>query len=159
VWRRWLFLPIAALVFGADYLTKWLIRTNLPVGYQSPEVLHFRIINITNTGSAFGLFTNQSFILTIVAIVGIIIILTFYRRIGATSKLAGIAIGLILGGALGNLIDRIFRGRITDFIYFRFWGDFYWPAFNVADSSLSIGIIILIWFIITTMTKKDEQKA
>jgi signal peptidase II len=159
VWRRWIFLAFSAVIVLFDQLTKNWIRTNFPLGYASPEVFHVRIINIENSGSAFGLFQNQSFILSIIAILGVIIILVFYRKLAALSWLATVAIGLVLGGAIGNLSDRIFFGHVTDFVYVRLWGDVMWPAFNVADSSLSIGIILLIWFIITTMIKKDETKA
>jgi signal peptidase II len=158
VWRRWFFLPIAAFIIAADQLTKFWIINSFPLGYQSAEVLHFSIVRVCNTGSAFGMFTDKSFILSIVAIAGIIVILVFYRKLGASSRLAGLAIGLVLGGAIGNLTSRIWQGCVTDFINFRFWGNFYWPAYNVADSCLTVGIILLIWFILTTMTKKDAPK-
>ncbi len=158
MWRRWIFVPIAAVIVVADLITKTWVRT-LPGDFHSPELLHFSIIHITNTGSAFGLFADQSFILTIIAIIGIIVVLVFYRKLGASNIVAGVAIGLILGGAIGNLIDSIFYGKVTDWVLFRFWDEFYWPTFNVADSALTIGIIMLIVFIVTTMFKKDEQKA
>ena len=73
--------------------------------------------------------------------------------------LATVALGLVFGGAIGNQIDRIRFGAVTDFIYARLWGDFYWPAFNVADAAISVGMVLLIWFIITLSLKKDETKS
>jgi signal peptidase II len=156
---RWIFLGIALFIIAFDQLTKYLIRINIPVGTSLEEVWRFTIVNITNTGGAFGLFPGQAIVLTVLAFIGLILIFIFYRQISRTSLLATVALGLVFGGAIGNQIDRIRFGAVTDFLYARLWGNFYWPAFNVADSSISIGMILLIWFIIATSIKKDESQA
>jgi signal peptidase II len=115
------------------------------------------ITHIQNTGSAFGLITDQSFLLTIIAIVGLLVILLFYRHSLQSGVLSTIALGLIFGGALGNLIDRIRLGHVTDFIYVRLWDDVYWPAFNIADSAVTVGVIVLAIFLILGLKKKDGQ--
>ena len=85
---------------------------------------------------------------------GLVVILLFYRHLPQSNILSTIALGLLFGGAIGNLIDRIRFGHVTDFILVRLWGDFYWPAFNVADSAISIGVIVLIIFLLLGLTKK-----
>jgi signal peptidase II len=156
---RWLFIGIAAVIIALDQLTKYLIRISIPVGSSLEEVWRFTIVNINNTGGAFGLFPDQAIILTVLAFIGLIIIFIFYRQISRTSLLAGIALGLVFGGALGNQIDRIRFGAVTDFIYVRLWGDFYWPAFNIADSAITVGMILLIWFIVASTVKKDGSRS
>jgi len=109
-----------------------------------------------NTGSAFGLFANQAFLLSLVAIVGLVVILLFYRYLSEYSILGTFALGLVLGGAVGNLVDRFyFGGAVTDFIDVRLWHDFHWPVFNVADSAITIGTIALACFIFLAMKKEN----
>lgn len=117
--------------------------------------MRFSIAHVQNTGAVFGIFTNQAFLLTIIAIVGLVVILLFSRYLPQSNILSTIALGLLFGGAVGNLIDRIRFGYVTDFILFRLWGDFYWPAYNVADSAISVGVIVLIIFLLLGMIKKD----
>ena len=148
MWRKGAFLFVAVIVAVADQLTKSWIRTNLLPGESLPEIGPLVITHIGNTGSAFGLFTDQAFLLTLIAIVGLVVILFFFRYLPRTSILSSIALGLVFGGALGNLIDRVRIGHVTDFIYVRLWGDVYWPAFNIADSSISIGVVVLAIYLI-----------
>jgi len=155
VWKKWAFLFIAALVVVFDQITKSWIRTNLLPGESLPETFHISIIHAQNTGAAFGLFTNQSFILTIIAVIGLIVILFFYRYLSQSNILSNFALGLILGGELGNLTDRIRIGHVTDFIYVRLWNDVYWPAFNIADASITIGVFLLA-FLLLKGIKEDH---
>ena len=144
---RWsvLFFLIVLLVVAADQLSKIWIRSNLLVGQSLFEAGFFRITHVHNTGAAFGLFQGQSFLLTIVASVGIIVLLVYvlviYRRFPLLGKRLGRPVlGLVLGGAVGNLIDRLRFGYVTDFIDFGLW-----PAFNIADSAITIGVILLAY--------------
>ncbi len=160
-WRRSaaLFL-IALLVAAADQLSKNWIRSNLLVGQSYFETGFFRITHVNNTGAAFGLFQGQSFILTIVGMAGIAIFLVYtlviYR--GAPfldSMLNRAALGLVFGGTLGNLIDRLRFGQVTDFIDFSFW-----PAFNIADSAITVGVILFASSLLSVaITKKAGLSA
>ena len=85
------------------------------------------------------------------------VILFFYRYLPQHSVLGTVALGLIFGGATGNLTDRIRLGNVTDFIYVRLWDNVYWPAFNVADASITIGVIILAVFLLLGLKRKDGQ--
>jgi len=144
---RWnvLFFLIVLLVVAADQLSKIWIRSNLLVGQSLFEAGFFRITYVHNTGAAFGLFQGQSFLLTIVALVGITVLLVytlvFYRRFPLLdNRLGRPVLGLVLGGAVGNLIDRLRFGYVTDFIDVGLW-----PAFNLADSAITIGVILLAY--------------
>ena len=156
MWRRWFSLPIAAFVVIADQLTKSWIRANLLPGESFPEIGNLTITHIQNTGAAFGLFPNQTILLTIIAIAGLVVILFFFRYL-PQSILSSVTLGLIIGGDLGNLTDRIRLGQVTDFIYVRLWNDVYWPAFNVADSAITVGVIALAIFLLVGFKKKDDQ--
>jgi signal peptidase II len=158
-WNGLIFLLIAAAIVILDQLSKQWINANIPVGGALPEMGPLNIVNIQNTGSAFGLFPNQAFLLSVVAIAGLLVVLMFFRYFNELGFLGGIALSLIFAGALGNLIDRLRVGHITDFIYVRLWGNFFWPAFNVADSAITVGAISLAIIALVTMRKKDESKS
>jgi len=149
-WRNVVFGYVVLLVILADQLTKTWIRGSLARGQSLFDAGFFQIVHIHNTGAAFGIFKDQSLALTIVAFVGIVVILLLVfvlRRRWSffDSMLVSSAIGLVLGGTVGNLIDRLRLGHVTDFIDFKVW-----PAFNIADSAVTIGVIIIAYCILTS---------
>jgi signal peptidase II len=156
-WRGGLFLLIAACVVALDQVTKLWVRSTLTLYETVPVFGRLSLTNVRNTGSAFGLFVNQAFLLTLIAVVGVIAILLFYRYFSKSSMLGVSSLSLVFGGAVGNLIDRLRFGYVTDFILVRLWGDFYWPTFNVADSAISIGSIMLVVFIFLSFGKSDGR--
>ena len=158
-WRGGLFLLIAAFVVVTDQITKHWIRSNLSPDESLSEVGFVCITHVRNTGSAFGLFTNQAFLLSIVAVVGLVVILVFYRYLSSYSMLGTAALGLVFGGAIGNQIDRMRLGHVTDFIRVRLWDGVYWPTFNVADSAITVGVIVLACFIFWVLKKEDNSPA
>jgi len=115
------------------------------------------LTHVRNTGTAFGLFADQGFLLSVVAIVGLVAILLFYRNVSRVSSLGIMALGLVFGGAAGNLTDRLRMGYVTDFIDVRLYGNFHWPAFNVADSAISLGAICLACFILLELQKGERH--
>ena len=146
-WRNVVFFLTALVIVIADQLSKIWIRTNLALGQSLPDAGFPRLTHINNTGAAFGLFQGQSFPLTIVASVGVVAILVYailiYRRFPVfDNRLFWISLGLLLGGTIGNLIDRLRFGYVTDFIDFGFW-----PAFNIADSAVVVGVIIFAYLL------------
>ena len=141
-WRNGVFFLVALLIVITDQLSKIWIRTNLTVGQSLPEVGFPRLTHVSNTGAAFGLFHGQTFPLIIASFIGVAILLFyalfFYRRFPLLDNwIAWTGLSLVLGGTIGNLIDRLRFGYVTDFIDFGFW-----PAFNLADSSIVVGVII-----------------
>lgn len=138
-----MFFLIPFLIVVFDQLTKFLIRNYLALGQSAPAIKNLVYFTyIQNTGAGFGLFRSFNSALVWISIIIIGIILYNYGKI-VKNKTTTIALSLILGGAVGNLIDRIFLGYVIDFIDFRFW-----PAFNVADSAVTIGVLILIVYFI-----------
>ena len=135
----WTVALIAAAAIAADQFTKYLIRDNMRIGESWPQEGFFRLTHGTNTGSAFGLFQDQTLILTIASIIAIGFIIYYYRSQASHSWISRLTIGLLLGGAVGNLIDRLIAGRVTDFIDVGPW-----PIFNIADSCITVGIVVLI---------------
>ncbi len=136
------FLGLAVLVFALDQATKWLIVQWLREPGVSVPVLWpvFSLTYVTNTGAAFGLFANQNLLFIFIAVVVIAVILFFYRYLLADHLLLRVSLALQLGGALGNLLDRLRLGYVVDFLDFRVW-----PVFNVADSAITIGVLLLIY--------------
>ena len=134
-----LIILVVVVTFSLDQTSKYITIQNLSLGQSWPETGFFRFTHIANTGSAFGLFNNQNFILTVAAIFGIGILVYFYRSYQNPSFLTKISLGLVISGALGNLTDRILIGHVTDFIDIGPW-----YIFNIADASIVTGMIILI---------------
>lgn len=140
---------VAALVVVGDQLSKAYIRAHIPLAGEIPVIEGlFSIVHFTNTGGAFGLLAGADdswripFFLTVSAI-ALGVLFQFLRQIPAGHYLLLTALGGVLGGALGNLIDRALVGEVTDFLYFQ-WRGWAWPAFNVADSFISVGITLLL---------------
>lgn len=136
-WRPWI---ISGLTLAADQLTKALIVASFAPGESLPllpPILHLTYVQ--NTGAAFGLFKGQQalFVLLSLLVIGVIIWELAAKRVHAASTLWGS--GLVLGGAIGNLIDRLRLGYVIDFIDLRVW-----PVFNVGDSAITIGVALLI---------------
>ena len=136
---------VAGVIIALDQWTKWLVRENIEFGAQwLPEWLEWlspyaRIVHWYNSGAAFGMFQNGNLVFTILAILVIVAIIYYYPQVEAEDWTLKLAMGLQLAGAAGNLIDRLMVGKVTDFISV---GTF--PVFNVADSSISVGVIVLL---------------
>jgi signal peptidase II len=143
--RLGLFLIVAALVVTFDQLSKLWIRAHLALGESLSITGRLSLTYVGNTGSAFGLLANQTFLLIIIGIASLLLVLLFLRYLSQVTTLSMVSIGLIWGGAIGNLVDRLRFGYVTDFIYFRLWGSFHWPAFNVADAAITVGVFVLIY--------------
>ena len=130
----------ALFIVFLDHLTKWLIRKNLHLNHSVPLINNFLSLTyITNNGSAFGLFKGFNLFFIFFSIVVIGLILYFIRKIKENERLLQFLAGLLLGGTLGNLFDRLVYGSVIDFIDFRIW-----PVFNVADSAVTISVILLV---------------
>ena len=143
------------LVFSLDQITKAVIRLVLDLGESFPSEGTFRITHTFNTGSAFGLFPDQTLFLILASFIGMGILLLLYRDHPFPGTLLRLGFGMQLGGALGNLVDRLHLGHVTDFVQLGFW-----PVFNVADASIVIGIIILAYvFVFAGKRPKFDPQA
>lgn len=145
----------AGLIVCLDQLSKGWVRSNLSLGeVYRPDVWitpFARILHWSNTGSAFGLFPNMSSVFTVLAFLVSIAIVYYYPQVPRGDRLLRLAMTLQLGGAVGNLIDRLIQGHVTDFISV---GNF--PVFNIADASISTGVAVLILGI---FIKERQEKA
>ena len=151
-----LFLLTALLIVAIDQFTKIWIRASIPFGQSRFDIGFFRLSHIHNSGAAFGLFQGQTFLLIVVASVGIAALLVYalfaYRHYPfLDNKLNRAALGLILGGTVGNLIDRLLFGHVTDFIDFNLW-----PAFNIADSAVTNGVILFAYSLLSIVRTKKQ---
>ncbi|MFC4735525.1 signal peptidase II [Bacillus daqingensis] len=149
---------IAAVIIGADQLTKWLVIDRMEIG-QSIELIEgfLYLTSHRNAGAAFGILQGQMwlFYIATVVVVGVIIYMIQAKLDG--SRWYGVALGLILGGALGNFIDRVYAGAVVDFIdVYIFTYNF--PIFNVADSALVTGVIMVILHVFIE-EKRQETNA
>jgi len=139
-------LLFAALVLAADQATKYLVSTNVPLGgtwspLPGPQPL-FQVVHAYNTGAAFGLFQNMNPVFIGVAIVVSIGLILYARQVRGDQRLMGVALGFALGGALGNLVDRVRLGQVLDFIDIGL-GSTRWYTSNIADASIVLGVILL----------------
>ena len=138
-------LGVSGSVIALDQWTKWLVRENLPFqgtwlpGWLSWLSPYARIVHWYNSGAAFGMFQDGNLIFTVLAFMVIGAIIYYYPRVEAEDWTLKLAMSLQLSGAAGNLIDRLLMGKVTDFISI---GTF--PVFNIADSSISIGVAVLL---------------
>lgn len=156
-WRTVVFFLVTLAVVAGDYFSKLWIRSHLAVGESLPENGFLRLTHVQNTGAAFGIFQNHTFSLTIVSFIGIAVILvyTFYisRRFPILDNgISKAALGSVLGGTVGNLIDRLSLGYVTDFIAV---GSF--PAYNIADASITTGVSVFAGFLIYLLIKEKQK--
>ncbi len=137
---------VAIVIIIADQLTKFFVRANMQLYESIPAEGRFRLSYSTNSGSVFGLDLDSTFLLVMAPIVIIAILSLYFFYLPAAGKLIRIGFGLLLGGAFGNLIDRVRDGAVTDFIDVRLWGNYHWPSFNVADAAITTGIVIFVYY-------------
>ncbi len=146
-------LSLAAVVFGLDQLTKMLVKANLRHG-ESISIIQdfFDLVHVHNRGAAFGFLNRtdqswQTWMFAGASVLALFVILWILRKTPERDKWTISGLGLVLGGALGNLLDRVTQGFVVDFmdVYYRNW---HWPAFNVADMAICIGaggLILALW--------------
>lgn len=155
--QRSLLLIIAAVVIIVDHVTKLLIENWLPLNHTwapIPELApYFRLTHVSNTGAAFGLFPSGSLIFTLIAVLVAAIIIAYNYWLPGNHKLLRVALAFQLGGALGNFIDRLRLGHVTDFLDFGPW-----PVFNLADTAIVTGVIILGYLMLAEQKEEARQR-
>ena len=149
------FLWIIPLTVVIDQLSKFAVRGSMTL-YQSDPLLgdFFRLTYIHNSGAAFGLNMGSPLLHTLVSIVALGALVYLYRTLQEDERLLQAALCLVLGGAVGNIIDRLYLGEVVDFFDFGF-GDLRWPIFNFADSFVTVGVILLA----LGYSRRDEKVA
>ena len=139
-WHQWVSLGLVAIAaLCADQLTKAIVTSRLDLGDEAHVVGPFSIHHVTNSGIAFGLFASATPIVILLTSLAVAWMLYFFARSGSRHPVLPVALGLVIGGSVSNLIDRVRLGHVTDFLDFK-----YWPAFNLADSFIVVGVAILL---------------
>jgi signal peptidase II len=137
--RQWLsLLAIAGAAVGADQLTKSIVARELPLGDEVELIGPFSIHHVQNSGIAFGLFASWTSIVIVLTALAVTWMLAFFARSGQRHPVLPVALGFVLGGSVSNLLDRIRLGHVTDFLDLS-----YWPAFNLADTFIVVGVAVL----------------
>jgi signal peptidase II len=137
----------ASLVLLVDQVTKVVVRGNLAEGESVPEEGFLRITHLTNSGIIFGLDAPLAVSLVLPVLVLAVALFLYFRYGPFDGWLMNVAVALFVGGSLGNLLDRLILGHVTDFFDVRLWGGYHWPAFNVADVGILLGAILFIVFV------------
>ena len=155
---------IAAVICASDQLTKFAVIKFLPVPYESEVHIvpgFFRLVHWHNTGAAWSLFHGNNWPLAVVSAIALVVLVLVRSRFGSSTTLGSVALGLIFGGITGNFIDRVVHHHVIDFLYFHLitrtgvLHDF--PAFNVADSAICIGVALL--FILSWRNERQAKDA
>jgi signal peptidase II len=137
---QWLSLALVAFAaLVADQVTKHVVASQLAVGEEVDVVGPFSIHHVHNSGIAFGLFAGATSMVIVLTAVAVVWMLVFFARAGARHPVLPVALGLLIGGSVSNLADRVRLGHVTDFLDLRFW-----PAFNLADMCIVVGVVLLV---------------
>ncbi|RJR38568.1 MAG: signal peptidase II [Desulfobacteraceae bacterium] len=155
-----LFLLISPAVILLDQITKWIVLKSIPL-YGSYPLIEgfFNLVHVRNRGIAFGIMNRPGgsqitiYVLTLVTLAAIFLLFLWFSRLGAEEKKTTWGLALVIGGALGNLVDRIRMGEVVDFLDVHV-GTFHWPAFNIADSAITVGVF---WLALTIFFSSDPQ--
>ena len=158
-----LFLAVLLVTLPLDQITKRMIIADFHYGERLPVIAgFFDLTHVRNGGGAFSMFANAPaqqrmifFVGTTLIAIGLLVM--FFRRLEPEARLASVALGSILGGALGNLIDRLLYGEVIDFLDVHLWGGYTWPTFNLADSFIVTGVAILMVEIFFTEEPDGES--
>ena len=153
VWMRalanpWIGFLLAVMVIGLDQYTKALATAQLAYRVPVEVTSWFDLMLAHNTGAAFSFLASaggwQRWFLTAVAVAVSVVVVIWLTRLKQSERILGVALGLVLGGGVGNLIDRVSLGYVVDFISWHY-NDWYWPAFNIADAAICLGAVLLVW--------------
>lgn len=159
-----LLLVLAVVIFALDQVTKLWIIDRLPLGSYGPHESitvipgFFYLVHVGNTGAAWSMLTGKSTLLAAIAIITLAGIYFFRSSLGLRDRLAQIAFGLLCGGIVGNLVDRIQHQHVVDFLDFHF-GSYVYPTFNVADSAICVGVVLYLWHSFKTAPTVAQRNA
>ena len=136
------FYLVAAAVLMADIVTKELVRIKMPMDSRIAVLPFFSLTHVDNTGIAFGLFQQRNLLFIGVGLFVTACLIGYGRQLMRTDRVSAMAMAVVVGGAVGNIVDRVLLGRVTDFLDF-YAGPYHWPVFNVADSAICVGASVV----------------
>ena len=154
-WLQWASLVAVALAaLGADQLTKAVVTSQLDLNEEAHVVGPFSIHHVQNSGIAFGFFSSATSLVILLTGVAVIWMIYFFARSGSRHIVLPVALGLVIGGSVSNLVDRVRLGHVTDFLDFT-----YWPAFNLADTFIVVGVAILLLALVAADKRRPGKSA
>ena len=136
------FYLVAAAVLLADVVSKELVRIEMPLGSRIAVLPFFSLTHVDNTGIAFGLFQERNLLFIGIGLFVTACLIGYGRQLMRTDRVSAMAMAVVVGGAVGNIVDRVLLGRVTDFLDF-YAGPYHWPVFNVADSAICVGASVV----------------
>ncbi len=158
--KAWVILLVAAVVVALDKLSKDWVRQTIPLNSFTvpvPSLGEYVIFeHVNNHGAAFGILQNQGYLFIGIAVIVIVAIFIYARYLPLDQWFVRVLLGLQLGGAVGNVLDRINQGFVTDFVKLGIPGLYYWPNFNIADSSIVVGVVALGVYIMWDDLRKQR---
>lgn len=154
--ERVIYYFIALVIIILDQLSKWFIVNNMTIG-QSIELIpnFFYFTSTRNDGAAWSILEGQMIFFFIITAIVLVIVIYYMQKLGRFQPLLGTALGLVIGGTLGNFIDRLLRGEVVDFVHVYIFS-YNYPIFNIADSSLVVGVVIILIYMFIE-GKKEKQ--
>ena len=145
-WRGPLVGALGGLIL--DRWTKLAVVHSLPQGAMVVLTPFLNLVHVRNAGGAFGMGSQDgyraSFFFIVASLVAIVVVISLLRKLPPKERLVRWGLGAVLGGGIGNLVDRLYYGRVIDFIDFH-WDGYHWPAFNVADTAITLGLALALW--------------
>jgi signal peptidase II len=153
LWQWLALIAVAAAALGADQLTKTVVSSHLGLDEGIHVIGPFSIHHVQNSGIAFGLFASATAAVIVLTLIAVAWMIGYFARSGARHPLLPVAVGLLIGGSVSNLADRVRLGHVTDFLDLR-----YWPAFNLADSFIVVGVAILLGALVASDRGPRRQR-
>lgn len=156
-WPAW----VIAVTFALDQLSKIIIDHFCEIGWETTIIPGlFNLVHWQNKGAAWGIFSQHTWLLAIISIATFIAILAFFKKQNDGNRLNAFALALLEGGIAGNMVDRVFRSAVIDFLDFHI-GNHHWPAFNIADSAIcvSVALLIIVQFSMPKLGKAAPQES
>ena len=161
--KYWVLLICCSWILVLDQWTKYVVEQRLPL-YRKVEVISgfFNLTHVRNPGGAFGIFGGErggigGLLFVVVSLLAVGIIIYLFLKVKEEEKRLSLSLSLVLSGALGNLIDRLRYGEVVDFLEF-YISSFHWPAFNIADSAICMGIGLMAWELLTHDLRKSKSR-
>lgn len=137
------FIPTVLLILFLDQVSKVVVERLLPLGHSVQLLPCFALTHVQNTGAAFGIFAQSNKLFIGLTVVILALLVKMHKELTTQGAWARVGIAFVWGGALGNLVDRLRNGAVTDFLDV-YWKSWHWPAFNVADSAITVGVSLLL---------------
>lgn len=160
-WGMLSWLWVSAVVIALDLLTKYLVQQHLVLGQSIPQLPVFNLVRLHNYGAAFSFLGDasgwQRWLFTLIAMAVSVVLVMWLKQLKSDQRWLAVGLTLVLGGALGNLYDRVTLGYVVDFIQV-YWQHYYFPAFNVADSAITVGAGMLILDAFLNRNEHDESE-